>query len=451
MSENVPSRTVTDLMTRDERVVAGAEKLRFFPLAVAGGRGSTIEEVGGRKLIDFSATWTASGLGHGNSQLARAVADAIATGQSSSILSSTHRAAVEVAELLLELIPAPKSQENEERRVYLGHAGTDANDVALRGCRHATGRRQIIAFTDGYHGGMGLAQGVSGVHVQDGAVPAAPNSELLPYVSAHADAETLESVLADVRTRMEGGDVAAVIVEAIQSDGGIIVPHQGFLPGLRKLCDEYGVYLVMDEVKAGLGRTGRIFAFEESNVVPDVVTLGKALGAGIPISAAVGPAAVLDEPAASALMTTIGNAVGCAAALVMLGELRKEWTLENVARSSARLVEQLATYANSDRPGASLIAEIRGRGLMYGLQFTVPQSARGQFSSALNVASKVAFRAWQIGLVIYPVGEGALELTPSLTISFEEIDTGIKRLLRAIDDVANGAVTDEDIAPYLGW
>lgn len=451
MSENVSSPAVTELITRDGLVLAGVEKLRFFPLAVAGGCGSTIVEEGGRELIDFSATWTANGLGHGNSHVARAVTDAVATGQSSSILSSTHRPAVELAEQLLELVPAPESQRNEERRVYLGHAGTDANDVALRGCRHATGRRQIIAFADGYHGGMGLAQGVSGVHVQDGAVPAAPHSELLPYVPAHADAECLETVLADVRTRMESGDVAAVIVEAIQSDGGIIVPHQGFLPGLRELCDEYGVYFVVDEVKAGLGRTGRIFAFEESGVVPDIVTLGKTLGAGIPISAAVGPAAVLDEPAASALMTTIGNAAGCAAALVMLGELRKEWVLENVARSSSRLVEQLSAYADSDRSGAPLIAEIRGRGLMYGLQFTVPESAQNRFSSALNVASKVAFRAWQIGLVIYPVGEGALELTPALTIPLEKIDRGIEHLLQAIDDVANGAVTDEDIAPYLGW
>lgn len=450
MAEPIPAPAVIELMERDQRAVAGVEKLRFFPLAVSGGHGATLVEEGGRELIDFSATWTANGLGHGNARVAHAVAEAIRSGQSASILTATHHGAVAVAEQLMELVPAPEGTDPAQRRVYLGHAGTDANDVALRGCRYATGRNHIIAFNDGYHGGMGLARGVSGVHVSSG-VRAALDSTLFPYVSQAESSERVREVLGMVRERMAAGDVAAVIVEAIQSEGGIIVPHQKFLPGLRELCTEFGVYMVMDEVKSGLGRTGHVFAFEQFGVIPDVVTIGKALGAGLPISATVGPAEVLDKPVASAMMTTTGNAAGCAAALVMLDELREEWVLDNVARSSARLSEQFRAYTGCRRPGAPLIEEVRGRGLMYGVQFTVPEGMADQFSSRVNVASKVSFRAWQLGLVIFPVGDGALELTPSLNISVEEIERGTQILLQAIDDVARGAVSDQDIAPYLGW
>ena len=249
-----------------------------------------------------------------------------------------------------------------------------------------------------------------------------------------------------LRRHLQTQTIAAVIVEPIQSDGGIIMPHPEFLPALRQMCTETGTLLVCDEVKAGLGRTGRLLAIEHNDVQPDVVTLGKALGAGLPLSAVVGPASVLDEPAASALMTTTGNGASCAAGLVVLDELDDGSIIDNAAAMGEVLTALINQLRASDRPGARLIDEVRGRGLMQGLQL-LPNGT----DDALTTSAKAAFRAFELGLVVYPVGDGALELTPPLTISRGECVRGMELLAQALDDVAEGAVSDADIAPYAGW
>ncbi len=155
-----------NLLQRDATVVAGIEKLRFFPIAVVAGEGSWLIEEGGRRLLDLSATWTACGLGHGHPKVTEAIVRAAQRPAGAGGLSAVHPDSVGFAEELLALTPG-----EGERRVYFGHAGTDANDVVLRACRHATGRRRIVAFKLGYHGGMGVAMHVSGVHIAAGTAP----------------------------------------------------------------------------------------------------------------------------------------------------------------------------------------------------------------------------------------------------------------------------------------
>jgi 4-aminobutyrate aminotransferase len=152
--------TDMDLYQRDTAVVAGIEKLRFFPLAVVDGQGCWLTEDSGRRLLDLSASWTASGLGHGHPAVTEAVTSALRRAPGASVLSAAHPDAVGLAEDLLSVVPGPA-----DRRVYLGHSGSDANDVALRACRLASGKHRVVAFQHGYHGGVGLAMGVSGVHV----------------------------------------------------------------------------------------------------------------------------------------------------------------------------------------------------------------------------------------------------------------------------------------------
>jgi 4-aminobutyrate aminotransferase len=441
---------VRRLIDRDAAVVAGVEKLRFFPLAAEAGRGDLLVEPGGRELIDLSASWTAIGFGHGNTAIAAAIGRAAIDAPGASILSGTHPEAVALAEELLDLVPSPLSK--RERRVYLGHAGTDANDVALRGCRHATGRTGIIAFENGYHGGLGGAQAVSGVHVAAG-VRADPDVEFLPYPDPFrphtGDAATVvEDVLDRARRMLELGTTAAVIVEPIQSDGGVIVPPPGFLEGLRALCDRFGAYLVLDEVKVGLGRTGRTHAFAADGIVPDIVTLGKALGGGLPLAAAVGPAAVLDAPVASALMTTTGNPVSCAAGRAVLELVRDGEATRNAERRGEQLRTGLAAYQASGRPGAGRVGDVRGRGLAIGIELVVDRA------SALpdeDLTAKAAYRAWELGVVLYPVRGNVLEITPPLTITAESADRAVELVTQAIDDAAQGAVPDDRIAEFQGW
>ncbi|WP_207345306.1 aspartate aminotransferase family protein [Arthrobacter sp. E3] len=440
------------LYCHDEQAIAGVEKLRFFPLAVESGRGCVLVEPGGRELLDFSASWTASGMGHGHPDIVSAVSKAIATAPGASILSMTHPDGVALAEQLLALVPSRPSLDGP-RRVYLGHAGSDANDVALRGCRHATGRSGVIAFQGGYHGGLGIAQGVSGIHVDSGS-PADPHVTFAPYPASYqphtGDAATVvPETLRRVRLALAARTIAAVIVEPLQSDGGLLVPPPGFLEGLRQLCDEYGSYLIFDEVKVGLGRTGFLHAFEHDGVVPDIITLGKALGGGRPLSAAIGPAAVLDHPTASALMTTVGNPVSCAAGRAVLELLEEGEPVRNAAERGKQLSGLLHAYACAPvRPGSAHVGDVRGRGLSIGVE--IVKSRDGKMPDD-KLTAKTAFRAWELGLVAYPVRGNVLELTPPLTVSELEIERGVELLTRAIDDAALGVVSDAAIEPYSGW
>lgn len=461
--QNRPDWTDEQWYAEDLTSVAGVERLRFFPQVVASASGAVLTTPEGRQVIDLSASWTATGLGHAHPAVVAAAERALRAAPGGSVLSGTHPDAVLLARALCERmqVVAPVG----ERRAYLGHAGTDANDVALRAARHVTGRPGIVAFEGGYHGGLGGSQSVSGIHISGGAA-ADPDLTLIPYPDLYRPwQDSADTLLVDTLARVEetlaDGQVAAVIVEPIQSDGGVLVPPSGFLAGLRESTSRHGTLLIVDEVKVGLGRTGHFLAHQgdglahqgdglahqDDGVVPDLVTLGKALGNGLPISALVGPAAALDEPAASALMTTIGNPVSCAAALAVL-ELLDDGTLAADAASlGEKATDLLAAYAASDAPGAAWIGQVRGRGLSLGVELVVP----GTQEPADDIAAKTAFAGWQGGVVAYPVRGNIIEITPPLTITPEQLETGLDRLMAALDAAVAGAVSDADLAPFSGW
>lgn len=435
---------MSTLYARDEAVIAGIEKLRFFPLEVESGHGCTLVTPDGRELLDLSATWTASGLGHGHPAVADAVSRAIRTAPGSGGLSAVHPDSVGLAEDLLTLVPG-----SGERRVYLGHAGSDANDVALRACRHASGRPTVVAFEHSYHGGVGVAMGVSGVHV-DAGVPADPEAVFLPYPNPcrpgpqGIDADVAHC-LSLAEQHLAGGRVACLIVEPILSDGGLVVPPDGFLAQLHQICRRHDVPLICDEVKMGLGRPGTLHAFEHDGVVPDIVTFGKVLGGGLPLSAAVGPAAILDHPPAAALLTTAGNPVCTAAGRAVLKAVVEEGLIENAAMVGAALADALR--ALSSTPGGDRIGDVRGRGLAIGLELVDP--ATGDRDPRL--AAAVVYRAWELGAVVYYVGGNVLEITPPLVLTEAQAATAADILGTAIADAAAGKVDAEEVAKYAGW
>ncbi|WP_099024026.1 aspartate aminotransferase family protein [Mycolicibacterium palauense] len=431
---------MSTLYQRDEAVIAGIEKLRFFPLEVRSGLGSTLVSTDGRELLDLSATWTASGLGHGHPAVVEAVSRAIRSAPGAGGLSAVHPDSVGLAEDLLALVPGVG-----ERRVYLGHAGSDANDVALRACRHATGRRTVIAFEHSYHGGVGVAMGVSGVHVDAGVRPD-PDAVFLPYPNPYRPDDG--DVRADVARCLElaeqhlaGGTIACVIVEPILSDGGLIVPPDGFLAKLHALCRRHDVPMICDEVKMGLGRPGTLHAFEHDGVVPDIVTFGKVLGGGLPLSAAVGPAEMLDHPPAAALLTTAGNPVSTAAGRAVLATIVGDDLPQRAAKVGALLAQGL--HALNDEH----IGDVRGRGLAIGLELIDP----GTGERNPQLAAEVVYRAWQLGAVVYYVGGNVLEITPPLVITEAEAGRAVEIIGAAIADAVAGRVNSEEVARYAGW
>lgn len=422
------------LYARDRSSLAAISKHRQLPLAIVEGHGSWLTEAGGRQLLDLNANWTACALGHGHPAVAAAIAAAAQYPPGAGAGAAAHPNAVALAEDLLALLPTIL-----DGRVYLGHAGTDANDVAIRACRNATGRRRVLAFERSYHGGMGSARGVSGLL----ATPTGttnPDVSLIPYPDplrpqfADPDMEVPETLAAAQQVLREG-DTACMIVEPLLSDGGLVVPPPGFLKSLHELCVRYEVPLICDEVKVGLARTGLLHAFEHDQAAPDIVTFGKALGGGLPLSAAVGPAHILNAPAAAALLTTAGNPICSAAGRAVLNTLHSEKLAARAATSGTRFATGLRSIAAGNGPGgdevADRIGDVRGRGLAIAVDLVQERSSLERDPA---LAEAVAYRAWELGAVVHHVGGNVLEITPPLTISDAEIDSALDILGRAIGD-----------------
>ena len=435
------------LYDRDRASIAVAQKLRFFPLAVVGGEGSFLEEEGGRRLLDLSASWGAAGLGYAHPAVATAVSRAARDMASASILSSANEPAVALAERLIEIVPG-----GGDRRVWFGHSGSDANETAVRAIVRATGRPRVLSFIGAYHGGTAGSMAISGHTVQEG-VDKLPGLELLPYPDPYRpppSADAGEAVIGRLdelfATTCPPEEVAALFLEPIQSDGGMIVPAPGCLRALQDRCRRHGILLVSDEVKVGLGRTGWLHAFQAEDLSPDVVTFGKGLGGGLPLSAVVGPAAILDVAPAFALETTAGNAVSASAGRAVLDTIRDEDLAEHAGRRGHQLMDGLKDLA-ARHP---LIGDVRGRGLAIGVDLVTDRETREPSTAE---AARVVYRAFQLGVVVFYVGmhSNVLELTPPLTLSEAEAAQALQVLDEAIGDVEAGRVPKDIARDFAGW
>jgi 4-aminobutyrate aminotransferase len=223
------------------------------------------------------------------------------------------------------------------------------------------------------------------------------------------------------------------------------VPPDGFLARLHGLCRRHGVPMICDEVKMGLGRPGTLHAFEHDGVAPDIVTFGKVLGGGLPLSAAVGPAAILDNPPAAALLTTAGNPVCTAAGRAVLATIVGDRLPEHAAKVGALLADGLRALAGS--PGSERIGDVRGRGLAIGLELVDPETGERD----ARLAAQVVYRAWELGAVVYYVGGNVLEITPPLVLTESEANRAVELIGASIADAAAGRVNAEEVARYAGW
>lgn len=434
------------LYARDSAALSSLQKLRFFPLAVARGEGCYLFEEDGRRLLDLSASWGAASLGHAHPALRAAVDQAMAAQAGASILSGTNAPAVHLAETLLRLTDG-----STDRRVWLGHSGSDANETVARIVPAVTGRPRIMAFSGAYHGGTQGSMAVSGHTAQAGAVKD-HGLTLVPYPDPFRPFEgdkTGAALLGYIETLLQttcpGSEVACFFMEPVQADGGLIVPPPDFLKKLAQICAHYGILTVCDEVKVGLARTGALHCFQHEDFTPDILVLGKGLGGGLPVSAVIGPAKIMDHATAFSMQTLHGNPICASAALAVLNVIETDALAQSAQRVGQCLMDQISELA-TDVPE---IGEIRGRGLAIGVELVAPETGEPD----ADLTRKTVFRAWQLGAVFYYVGmnSNVLELTPPLTLTLEQAKSGAAILVQAIKDARVGRVSDADVQAFAGW
>ncbi|WP_018296322.1 acetylornithine transaminase [Corynebacterium lubricantis] len=361
-------------------------------IQLVSGHGATVTDNEGKEYIDMLAGIAVNSLGHGHPDIVAAVSKQVGELAHVSNLFITEPA-VNVAEELI------KRFGDDSARVFFCNSGGEANEAALKISR-LTGRKRVLAAHHGFHGRtMGSLALTGQPDKREPFAPLVPGVEFYPY----GDIDFLRK-----QVEINASDVAAIFLEPIQGETGVIPAPEGFLKAVRELCDEHGILMIVDEVQTGVGRTGDFFAFQHDGVVPDVVTMAKALGGGLPIGATIarGKAAELFQPGAHGT-TFGGNPVACAAAQAVLSVVDDKF-IADVKHKGEVLVAKLKQLDG--------VVDVRGRGLMLGVVLDEP------------LAKQAVTEGYNQGVILNAPSADVIRLTPALIISDEEIDTAVTRI-----------------------
>jgi 4-aminobutyrate aminotransferase len=437
------------IIERLNRSVATSSKVLYYPLVVKEAHGSKVTDVEGKSYIDFNAGWTVAGVGYSNPEVVDAIEAELKVSAGVPAGTFPSETTVEFAEKLLAVTPG-----DFEKRVWFGHSGTDACAAAYKLLPLATERQRIVSFYGGMHG-VDLAGLAMGGMLATTRYPVPSVVSKVPYAYCYRCPYGLEYPSCGVycasgfieevlfRNVCPPEDTSFMIVEAMQSDSGDIVPPDGYVQKLKRTTERFGIAFVADEVKIGFGRTGEMFAVDHSGVEPDVMALGKSMASGIPTGALVARRELF--PRGFAFSTLAGNSVSAAAGLATMKIIERDRLPERAAALGLKMKRRFEEVMERH----PLVGDVRGKGLFVGLELV---SDRKTKKPARVETSKVVYRAWQLGLLTVFVGteSNVIELTPALTITEEELDAGIDILERAIGDVENGLVPDSLVRDYTG-
>lgn len=417
----LPGPRATGIIRRDAEVLSPSYT-RCYPLVAARGAGAMIEDVDGNRFLDFNAGIAVASTGHCHPKVVRAIEE-----QSRRLIHMSgtdfyYENMVQLAEKLATLAPGPGPH-----RVYFGNSGAEAMEAAMKMARYHTGRDKFIAFTGAFHGrtlgalsltgskavqrkGFGpLVPGVYHAHFPD------------PYrrpegVSADEFGVSCARFIEDelFRTILPAEEVAAIVVEPIQGEGGYLIPPQAFLHELRHLADRHGILLIFDEVQSGMGRTGKMWASEHFGVAPDIFTSAKGIASGLPLSATIARSEIMNWGPGAHASTFGGNPVAVAAALSTI-ELLETELIANAAKIGAHILDRMRHWPQR----FPHVGDVRGLGLMIGFELVRDPHTKDR---APELRDRIQERAFERGLLVLGAGRNTIRLCPPLVITRDQAD-----------------------------
>jgi 4-aminobutyrate aminotransferase / (S)-3-amino-2-methylpropionate transaminase / 5-aminovalerate transaminase len=420
LKTSVPGPRSQEILARKERVVAEALSI-YLPVVIDRGEGALITDVDGNTFIDFTGGVGCLNVGHSHPHVTEAVQDQAAKFLHTDFTIVPYETYVTLSERLLALTPF-----KGDAKAAFFNAGTEAVENAVKFARAYTKRTGVIAFEGGFHGRTLLSLSLtSKTHpYKAGFGPFAPEVYRLPFANDYRGPSAADALAALERaliTTVAAENVAAIVIEPVQGEGGFVVAPQEFMEGVRRICDENGIVMVVDEVQTGYGRTGKMFAIEHYGIEPDLITVAKSIAAGMPLSGVVGKAEIMDSVGDSGIGGTyVGNPVAQAAALAVLDVFEEEGLVER----AASIGETIRSRMESWQERWDAIGDVRGLGAMLAIELVEDRTSK---APAADVATAVAEAAADRGLLLLKSGiySNCIRVLLPLVINDAELDEAL--------------------------
>jgi 4-aminobutyrate aminotransferase len=430
----LPGPKAKAIVERDHKVVSPSYT-RDYPLVAKTGRGALVEDVDGNIFLDFAAGIAVVSTGHCHPEVVAAIQRQAADLIHMSCTDFYYEGMVELAEKLASITPG-----KEPKRVYFGNSGTEAVEAAMKLARYHTKREKFISFYGSFHGRtMGALSLTASKSVQrkhfGSLIPGVfhahyPNSYrgsggIRPETATQDALAYLEDEL--FRRVVDPSDIAGIVIEPIQGEGGYVPAPADFLQGLQHLCKHHGILLIVDEVQSGMGRTGKWWAIEHSGVEPDILCTAKGIASGLPLSAVIAKAHLMNWKPGAHASTFGGNPVSIAASLATIGLIERSY-LANTNRMGAYILRYTADWRRKHK----IVGDVRGKGLMIGIEFVRDQATK---EKAPDLRNRLVQMAFQKGLLILGAGENSLRLAPPLMVEIEQVEFAMNTLDSCISEI----------------
>lgn len=431
----------------DKKYIAPCMHLSYYPLAIAKVDNAIITDVDGNEYIDFLSSASSLNMGSTNPVVVEAMKKQIDNFAQYALPYTYNEQSVEYAKRLTSVYPG-----GGDVKIVFGNCGSDGNDAAVKFSRAFTGRQKVIVFKNGYHGSTYGSASMTTVtdRMRNGMGPFLPEIYAFPFFGtdkddAYVEENCIKEIEEAAATYMPANEVACVVIEPIQGDGGILPAHPIFMKKLYDWCKKNGVLFISEEVQQGFWRTGKFFAIENyEGIIPDGIIMGKSIGAGTPLGGFMARSEIMDcLPAPAHLFTLGGNSLSCAAGIAAFDFYETD-EFKSLLSSNIKLLEKLADELKEKYPDVVDFRRNIGMSMGIGLK-----GVNG--ISAEDVTYKVLYRAYQRGLIVISLCGTILRVQPPLTIKPEELERAFDILGKSIEDLLAGDISDDVFKFRAGW